>query len=385
NMKTRGELEHIDGGVVNLFDIEGFPKLRRSAPNGQITIDGSKYRDQNDEFVSRFLTLPNTCMEYFHLYSEFTDAKLLHYLGRNNAVKKFISKYAKEILELEHDNQKQAIRRRLANELWFTEDKERLQERDEMISDVMRLQMENFEYCVSACPTLTSFDQTVHAEDINDKCQAIAYLADKECASYFQFDRKCLKQEDTMARYFEYVRKNSWATLNVLRFPKLDLHYPIDYRARDAFKHFKEEVAEIKKEFPKKAFMLLEGGNQTFLASEVFDIVSTSLTGIESEGRGYGHKYQGYWWDEVKMHTRDPSDVLQIINRDHCNVCYAMTEDIFHSKAYNSRRRQHRLNDLDKRFHGTNQSIRSKNIGVYMRRELAPTEFSTFKEMILSP
>lgn len=382
--KGRYPLEHVEGCVVKLTDAPRllYPRLDRVV--NQQAIDGGSLRDPFSEFRSRALILPDPSMQYLYYYRKKYDTKFKNALGHIARIKEFFEQFEKNLQQLQDKSNAQKIRRAMHNDLWFSKNRSDVRARDAMLGEIMKIIVTRFDYGVSVCPMIKTVEEFDAAKDINEKCQAIAYHADKECASYFLFHKNALKNQEIMSRYFDYIRNNKWATLNIVNFDELDLHCPPDYRARTAFKNFKEEIADIKENYPKKAFMLLQAGNQWFISLEVFDVISSSMTGFDKD-IDYGQNKLGYWFDEVKMLPRPIEDAPSLIQREHCPVCNRVTPSDFQDDMINTYRRQHRVFDMDKRANEFCYNIRAKNVGTYMRARLTPSEFSAFQDWILSP
>ena len=129
--------------------------------------------------------------------------------------------------------------------------------------------------------------------------------------------------------------------------------------------------------------MLLQGGHQGYLSTQVFDIVSHSLTGFDEEIT-YGESPFGYWWDETLQIPRPAEESFHLVDRSHCYICSSITQDEFFDYIINEYRRIHRLYDLNSKAKGIYDAIASKNLGLHMRRVLANSEFSSFQEYLLN-
>ena len=98
----------------------------------------------------------------------------------------------------------------------------------------------------------------------------------------------------------------------------------------------------------------------------------------------FGKSSFGYWWDEKLMLPRPAEESFQLINRDHCDVCYNIKEQDFFDYIINQKRRIHRLYDLDLVASNLCDSVKSKNVGLHMRRVLGNSEFSPLQEYLLN-
>ena len=388
----RNLLETIEGAVIDVVDAPTILSKRKLQPleGSQKTMEGRSLRDAESEFRDRAMLLPNPRMEYLYNYRVAYDKKILQGYGHIEQIKDFLAQYNGEIARLKHEDKeanrlRQSIRRRLHNELFFTEEPARIRKRDNMLNALMKMQLSYFPYGVPACPMTLDIADFQHAKDVNDVCQAIAYTKGFGCSSYFLLHKIALKNPAVINSYFDYVSKSSWATLNVVNFFELDLHCPPDIRARRAFGDFKRRMAEIKEEHPEKEFVLFGAGNQMFTALETFDIVSTSMTGYDRM-IGFGKSGFGNWFNERLMLPVDIEDRPQI-DRNHCPTCYSIAGSDFRDPAiYNNKRKQHRVFDMDKKAREMRDALKSKSVGVYMRQQLSVSEFSGYiEDTILSP
>lgn len=379
--KARYNFEHVDGCVIKLVNAPNLLYPHVDEINTQKTLDRepqdifSKYKRTN--FI-----IPDPSTEYLYQFKEKYDNKILDAFGDVERIKDYITVYRtnKEVMT---DKSFKEIRKKLHDNFWLRNNRSDQQEMSVMLRQIMNKEFKYFGYGVPFTPVITDMDYMNRSIQINESCQAIAYSQDMECASMFVISKRALKDDDIMGEYYDYVRKNTWATLNIVKFIGLDLHQ-LDLRARRKYFEFMSEIAEIKERNDKKIFMLLEGGNQGYLSNQVFDIVSHSLTGFDMD-IDYGESSFGYWWDETLQIPRPAEESFPLVNRNHCDVCSSITQDDFFNYIINEKRRIHRLHDLNQKATDIFNAIQSKNLGLHMRRVLANSEFSSFQEYLLNP
>jgi hypothetical protein len=122
---------------------------------------------------------------------------------------------------------------------------------------------------------------------MNEKSRAFAPALDDEkrdCADYFIIKPSILRNEHMMSTIKEYVA-DSETPITLFKFKNLDLCNTDFALERAAFKSFLMELALVTQHGEKKAFGLLEAGNQAFPAAfSSFAIVSTGFN-LDREDR----------------------------------------------------------------------------------------------------
>ncbi|GEM_PF-6410063 len=272
------------------------------------------------------------------------------------------------------------------NNLWFGSSKEARKDRDRMLTDLTKYQLQHFRISLPGVHIVETMDDLKSCLEINDFCQTLAYQAEKERVTYLLFHRKAIKDSDIMDKAIEYLRENKQSKLNVIKFKDLDLHCPVDYKARTAFRRFLADINSIKEEQKDRAFMMLEAGTQYYVSMQVFDIVSTTLTGFDRDITGgkreEGKKYYPLWYDEAKMWPR-PTDDAPKPHPEHCHVC-AETQsfDNLDDDTVARRKRLHRLNDLSKDAKTLCEAVTAKDAALIMKQRVAFAEFSYARDLI---
>lgn len=391
-MKQRYQLDGIEGALVDLtIAPRAFSKLRPApSQESQSTFEGRIYHDPFTEFTTQAFLFGNPRMEYLYLYRGPIDDHLRKGYAEIKGINEYLDEYRTRVDSLPNDtlSNRQKVRHAMYYELFFSTVERQLKRRDATLGELMRLQKATdlFNYAVPASPlTDADADQQACAEDINDKCQSIAYGLNMRWASYFMYTKKALKDRKIMNAYFDYIERKG-SRLNIINFSELDLDCPPDMRGRLEFAEFGKRITALRseEEHKKKLFMLIGAGKQTFIGLESFDFVSTAPTRIDkligwSKGRTLG-----YWYHDTLMATYPPEDIT--INREHCPSCQRTTDsDMKDPKKENQRRREHGIHDLNILSTEYRYNIRSKGVGAYLRRRLSASEFSGFQVMIQSP
>jgi hypothetical protein len=144
------------------------------------------------------------------------------------------------------------------DDLWHGSSKELRKDRHKILTDVTKYQLQHFRLAVPSAHLIFKPEDVKSNIDINEYCQGLSYQAGKECATYLPFHRKAIKNEEAIEKSLDYIRGNKQSKLNIIKFDELDLHCPVDYKARKAFKNFFTDIISIKEDQPDRAFMILD-------------------------------------------------------------------------------------------------------------------------------
>ena len=159
------------------------------------------------------------------------------------------------------------------------------------------------------------------------------------------------------------------------------------------------EISEIKKDKPKKLFMLLEGSFQCFAsASYGFDLVSSSLRLLDIDS-AYGENagYGGYFYED-KLWNAKYTDIPEIMSNNDghlpcpCHICRSITYDSVKKELqynrkkltkeeWNSYRREHNLYVMNSLMKMISRAIEEKQIEL-VRQRIKESEISNLKTLI---
>jgi hypothetical protein len=166
---------------------------------------------------------------------------------------------------------------------------------------------------------------------MNEKSRAFAPALDnekRECADYFIIKPQILRNEHIMSTIKEYV-SDSETLLTLFKFKNLNLCDETLALERIAFKSFLMELALVTQHSEKKAFGLLEAGNQTFPAAfSSFAIVSTGFN-LDREDRRKDQKDLSPFanrYDPTNMTMQNKETFLTTVKNNHaipcdCQIC----------------------------------------------------------------
>ena len=382
--KTKYNFKHVDGCIIKLIDA---PKLLYPTIDklkNQTTLDGNEHQDMFSKFRKSNFIIPDSSSDYLYKFREHYDEKLLNAFSDIMPIKNYIEMWRKNKNNTKTKEGFKKIRKQLYDDLWIDSKSITKKDTSLMLEQIMNREREYFGYGVPFIPVCTEEIEYIEkAKQTNEACQTISFTYEMECASMFIFTKSALKSDNVMAKYYDYIRRNTWATLNIVKFIGFDMH-DLDMDARQKYFEFMSEIAEIKEEHDKKIFMLLEGGNQGYLSMQVMDIVSHSLTGIDGDSEGFGKYSVGNWYDEKLQITRPPHLAYKFVNKDHCDVCQTITKDDFSDSILRTKRRKHLLYDLDKRASELCNAVQTKTVKLHMMKVLGNSEFAGFKEYLLN-
>ncbi|MDH5634405.1 MAG: hypothetical protein OEY30_01115 [Candidatus Bathyarchaeota archaeon] len=171
-----------------------------------------------------------------------------------------------------------------------------------------------------------------------------------------------------MDRIKQHIEAAEDTRLTIFKFKYMNLNSEERTLEKNAFKSLLMELSFIASRLENKAFMLLEGANQTFPSALTgFDIVSSSFNG-DKEDRHTRREHSPFakWYDPEYMIYRSRDELMQIISNNynvvpcHCPICTSassfLTEDF---TEYNRNVKMHYLfcreAEMKEIFDGTKQ------------------------------
>jgi hypothetical protein len=392
NCKDQYDLDHVQGGIVRLYNLPKLviPQVEVMKENEKTpSLDG--FKDPFTKFYKSNILMCDPALEYTYFTKAKYDLKFTENIYFCNRLVRFFKEFEKRKKEIKTTDEMPVarLRREMHDELWLGNSRSDRNERNKMVEQLTLYQLSYLPVATPIAPLVTSPEYLKVSLELNDLCQAISYGNRRECTSHVSFHNSMIKNNEVTTSYLEYVRKNKSTKFHSMKFKDLDLHCPVDYKARRGFKKFMMDISSFKQEHNDTAFMMLDAGTQYYVGMQVFDVIGTSLTGFDHDVDGgrreVGEPMTIHWWDENKMWSRPTYDAPQP-DPTHCPYCnltpdFANTED----SVINRRRRGHRLFDLNKDASEYCQQVRAKNIGLHMRRRVANAEFSYASDLILNP
>ena len=344
----------------------------------------------SQKFYSNNILMCDPVLEYTYFTKTKHDQKFIDNLYFCSRLVRFFSEFKNKRDEVRHKDTESVLKLRheMFDELWLGNSRRDRNDRNKMVEQLILYQLSYFHMPTPIGPLVVTDEHLKVSHELNDLCQAIAYANKRESLSYVPFHKSVIKNEDMLQTHMNYIRTNKSTKLHGMKFKDLDLHCPVDYKARRGFKYFINDINLFKQENKDTAFMLLDAGTQYYVAMQVYDVIGTSITGFDRDVDG-GFRKSGEpmsisWWDESKMWPRPTYD-SPVPDPEHCIVCSETPNFNFDVGILNKKRRGHRLFDLNKDANDFCSHVRAKDSGLYMRRRIANAEFSYASDLILNP
>ena len=135
---------------------------------------------------------------------------------------------------------------------------------------------------------------------INSVGVSIGAKREAAFANYFVMPSRKVADKSTMSRILEFVRQSP-ILVNVFKFKYQDLSASGNRSRLNGYRDFLQEIALLRGTNRNRLFVVLDNGYQAFSSATVaFDIVSTSMTGLDLDG-GHGQSPYGWWFDPEQM------------------------------------------------------------------------------------
>jgi hypothetical protein len=210
--------------------------------------------------------------------------------------------------------------------------------RTKLMRDTFTLELKcRTDILIPPVPLITNSHLLNIAIFMNEKSRAFAPALDDEkrdCADYFIIKPSILKNKNIMASIKEYVA-DSETPITLFKFKNLNLCDESLALERSEFKSFLMELALVTQHSEKKAFGLLEAGNQTFPAAfSSFAIVSTGFNLDREDRRKDQQDISPFTnrYDPKNMTMQNKETFLATVeNNDNtipcdCRICYENPE-----------------------------------------------------------
>jgi hypothetical protein len=278
----------------------------------------------------------------------------------NTYVKNYMAK-EKRLIEAKANgkevNSTQLLREAEHTNFWSCVEKD-TNMRTKLMRDTFTLELKcRADLLVPPVPLITNAHLLNIAIFMNEKSRAFAPALDDEkrdCVDYFIIKPNVVRNEHLMSTIKEYV-SDSESPITLFKFKNLDLCNTDLALERAAFKSFLLELALVTQHSEKKAFGLLEAGNQTFPAAfSSFAIVSTGFN-LDREDRRkkdeekdrispFANRY-----DPANMTMQNKDTYLTTVNNNHgipcdCQVCIENPDVPIHDFVeYNRIAKEHYL------------------------------------------
>ena len=395
--KTKHTLEHVESFVVRLFDAPKiyFPKIDAiiAKKDSLEKFIDKPIKNPLENYLKRMVSIPDVGFEF--LYYDRNRKKIREFASLHDELKP-INDYL-DLLEKNKESMKDNpkrfvyVNKSLHNDFWrdlFAKNESK--RRGAMIGRILDYQRKYFDYDNPPANFVDSSEMFEYAKQINETSQAIAYSNERECATSFTLHSSVLRNEDLFDKILEFLKRDE-NKLTILKFKELDLRAKVDYTMRDSFKRLLQTISEIKLDNKKKAFMILEAGNQYIVCLPVFDMVSRSLTMIDGDvgfGRNSG---RGQFWDINKNYPRRAKEMEQVFDNDpegfrHTNEIGNEIIDLKELKntEYNKIRRQYFLACINKQAIDMKKHTVDGTSEIYLNQILGNSELAPLRDLIIN-
>lgn len=379
-LKSKYSLNFLSTYVVRLIDAPRtlYPKIK-ALP--QRKLFGGIIEDPFSASLNRDVILIDPAFEYLHYDVE----SILRRITSLFFLPKTIRDYAKRCLRgkktrtrSDYQKWREAHHRSFWNDI-YNDDRKRTR----MIRDIHNFEIRSkADLLIPPVPLITSSRLLDIALLINERSRELA-RGKKESADYFVLRVDALRNDDIMDRIKQHIETAEDTRLTIFKFKYLNLNSEERTVEKNAYKTLLMELSLTSQNIENKAFMLLEGANQTFPSALTgFDVVSSSFSG-DKEDRHIrrGRSPFGKWYDPEYMIYRSREELMQIIDNNggaipcHCPICTSpsafLTDDLI---EYNRNVKRHylfcRQAEMEEIFNGINQKTTAMGMDKLQRSQL---------------
>jgi len=403
-IKSRHELSSL-ANMSSLFptDNVGFYTIRFSdQPQSiipkiftlmQTRIDAGYLQNQSMKtFVDENVLLIDPCPEYL-FYEGCSDSllKQLKHINKTQRKLRLVLDYLqkkknnKERMrkKTNYNNWKKSAYRRFWNELYRN-----TEELSKLIGEVYDIELKyNADILLPFVPVIDNDGMLDITNRINRISNAIAK---NESASYYLLKTSVLKNEALVNRMVDYIAREP-SKLTVIKIKNINLWQSGTMVQREIYRGMMRSLSYITEDNPSKAFLLLECGNHSLPSAAVgFDMVSTSMTGLDLDA-AYGHNVYGGWYSPTKLWQLSYDEAKRVFRNNDgtppcsCPACVeigAKGIDNLIPSVWNNLRREHYI-------HTMNQTMQNISIAVtqgeseLIRQSLIQSEVPKLAELIL--
>jgi hypothetical protein len=330
-VKSRHSFSFLSTYVVRLFDAPKtlYPKIKALS---QRRLFGGIIEEDFSSSLSRDVIFIDPALEYLYYYAENTLARITSLFFLPKILRDYAKRCLKEkkIMEKSSDFQKwrMAFHRKFWNDIYEDDSK-----RTRMIRDIHNLEIKNkADILIPPVPLITSPRLLDISFLINERSRELA-RGKKESADYFLLRVDALKKNEIMDRIKRHIENSEDTRLTIFKFKYMNLNDEEKTLERNAYKALLMELSFLAQQVENKAFMLLEGANQTFPSALTgFDIVSSSFNGDKEDRHSRIERSPfAKWYDPEYMIFRSRDELMQIIrNNDgavpcHCPICTSLS------------------------------------------------------------
>jgi len=326
SVKSRHSPSFLSSYVVRLLDTPRtlYSKIRALS---QRSLFGEATEEPFSSSLNRDILFIDPALEYLHYHAENTLPKISSLFFLPKILRDYAQRCIKEKKVREKsDFQKwqDAFYRRFWTDIYEDDSK-----RTRLIRDIHNLEIKNkTDILIPPVPLITSPHLLNIAILINERSRELA-RGKRESADYFLLRVDALRKDEIMDRIKQHIENAEDTRLTIFKFKYMNLNSEERTLEKNAYKSLLMELSLLAQHSENKAFMLLEGANQTFPSALTgFDIVSSSFNG-DKEDRHTRREHSPFakWYDPEYMIYRSRDELMQIISNNgnvvpcYCPVC----------------------------------------------------------------
>lgn len=363
-MITLSPPEHIGAYTVRLSDHPNEVFSNKSLLN-QLTIDLASYAYQPiRNFYDKIIMMIDPSAEYLFYEGGTNSTKLsnqIKHIYKRERKLKTISNFLqnKENMRNKLSHEKfGSWKKREYKKFWYTLDKNQ-EKMSELIGETHDIEINyNTDILLPFVPIILNEGMLDISIRINKISNAIAA---RESATYLILNITTLKNDVIMDKIIDFL-KNDPNKITVLKIKYMALYKSGYMVQRENYRKLMKTMSNIIKNENEKFFILLDGDIQSFPSAAVgFDMVSTSMTGLDGDGAfgSYPGSPYGRWFYSKKLWSISRNKTVEMFENNKsppcsCPACVELKQigpRKVKPKKWNKLRREHylhKMNDLMK-------------------------------------
>lgn len=317
-IQMRYNPQHLGTAIIRLFDIDSvlLPHLNSLS---QRTLSLSISNTQVNNFIDKGVLLIDPALEHLSYEPKINKFKASY-------IPKVFRTYARECEQNKESNDSMNAYYRWKqnhhNQFWNTLNEDP-KKRDAMLGEVRDIELRcRADILLPPVPLILNNSLLKISKDINRTFREISRFR-AECATYFSLTNSSLKDSKLIDEVLQYILYEDKSNLTVFKFKNISIERQGALLERENFTTLLRTLSNIKQDDHQRTFMLLESSYGAFPAAVAgFDIVSTSMNGIDGD-ISFGTDKYGKYYDPQMMVHRTHDEVGQIFqNNNKTMPCY---------------------------------------------------------------
>jgi hypothetical protein len=384
--------QYVGAYVTRLSDQPNEIFQNRSSANQRTLSTDSYAYPHLRKFYDEKIMIMDPSPEYL-LYEGNDDVeklqKQIKMLYQKNKKLKSIHEYLNTVIELKEDiptEKYQSWKKQLYKDFWYELDRSQ-EEMNKLIGETHDIENSyNSDILVPYVPVILNEGMLDISTRVNKISNAIAT---KESASYLILNTATLNNDLIMKKINEYIQ-NDPNKITIFKIKYMEIYKPGYMKQRENYTELMRKMSDITEENKEKFFILLEGGVQSFPSAAVgFDMVSTSMTGLDGDG-AFGTSVYGRWFYPKKLWSITYEEAVIVFHNckngpphdcPACNEIYDLGIDNVSSQQWNDLRREHYVHSMNDCMKDITFHISQNQIEL-IQQELQNSEVSKLAELI---